>query len=81
MTELGGDFFPGGHSSALLDPGHSSVGGRDGTQHLQAGDSQGQALWRAGRAPAPSTTHAEVKYYISHDAQLWKGLVIIAVSD
>lgn len=50
----------GGHPAALLYPGYSSVGGRDGAQHLQTGDAQGQALRRAGRASAAATADVEV---------------------
>lgn len=62
--------LPGGHLAALLHPGHRPVGGRHCTQHLQAGDAQGQALRRAGRAPAPAAAHVEVRTPSAAKSQL-----------
>lgn len=50
----------GGHSAALLHTGYGLVVRRHGSEHLQAGHTQDQAIRRAGRASSPSQTHAEV---------------------
>lgn len=53
--------FLGWDLAALLHSGHRSVGGGDGTQHLQTGDPKGQALRRAGRTSTTTTADAEVR--------------------
>lgn len=50
----------GGNSAALLHAGFGLVVRRNGTQHLQTGDAEGQTLRGAGRASASTQTYAEV---------------------
>ncbi len=50
----------GGDCVALLYTGYGIVVRRNGTQHLQTGDAEGQTLRGAGRASASTQTYAEV---------------------